>query len=71
MPLTPDQRRRRDTIERGIRLVAPALDLLLWAGERLSRIVQRDDPSYDPAQPPARDSPVRTGTGRPLPSGTE
>ena len=31
-----------------IRLMAPALDLVLAAGDRLSRIVERDDPEYYP-----------------------
>ena len=34
-----------------IRLVAPGLNLVLGAGERLSRIVQPDDPAYYPARP--------------------
>ncbi len=48
MPLTPDQRRRRDRIELVIRLAAPGLNLVLAAGERLSRIVDpgaRDQPA--------------------------
>ncbi len=47
-PLTPDQRRRRDRIELLIRLAAPGLNLVLAAGERLSRIVdpgERDHPA--------------------------
>ncbi|MEA2474852.1 MAG: hypothetical protein QOE06_2767, partial [Thermoleophilaceae bacterium] len=39
MPLTPEQRRRRDQVEMLIRLMAPGLNLVLGAGERLSRIV--------------------------------
>ena len=33
-----------------IRLIAPALNLMLAAGERLSRIVEPDDPEYYPAR---------------------
>ncbi len=43
MPLTPDQRRRRDRVELIIRLAAPGLNLVLAAGERLSRIVDPSD----------------------------
>jgi hypothetical protein len=35
-------------VEGVIRLMAPALDLVLAAGDRLSRIVERDDPEYYP-----------------------
>ena len=31
-----------------IRLIAPALDLVLAVGERASRIVEREDPEYYP-----------------------
>ncbi len=48
MPLTPEQRRRRDQVETLIRLMAPGLNLVLGAGDRLSRIVERDDPEYYP-----------------------
>jgi hypothetical protein len=49
--LTPDQLRTRERIESLIRLAAPALNLVLAAGERLSRVVEPDDPEY---YPPAR-----------------
>lgn len=55
--LTPAQRRRRARVERLIGLAAPALDAVLWAGERLSRVVAGDEPP----RPPAPDSPVRGG----------
>jgi hypothetical protein len=57
--LTPQQRRRRERIERGIRLAAPALDAVLWVGERIARTLGREDPGYDPPRLPAPDSPVR------------
>ncbi|MBA2630785.1 MAG: hypothetical protein H0U84_07165 [Thermoleophilaceae bacterium] len=47
-PLTPDQLRTRRRIESGIRLVAPLLDAVLAVGERVSRIVEREDPEYYP-----------------------
>jgi hypothetical protein len=34
----------RNRIEAGLRVVAPALDLVLAAGDRLSRAVDRDEP---------------------------
>jgi hypothetical protein len=47
-PLTPDQLRTRRRVESLIRLMAPALDLVLAAGERVSRVVERDDAEYYP-----------------------
>jgi hypothetical protein len=47
-PITPEQLRTRRRVETVIRLMAPALDLVLAAGDRLSRIVERDDPEYYP-----------------------
>jgi hypothetical protein len=46
--LTPDQLRTRQRIEGLIRLAAPALDMVLAVGERLSRIAQSDDVEYYP-----------------------
>ena len=48
--LTADQVRTRERVETVIRLAAPALNLMLAAGERLSRIVEPDDPEYYPAR---------------------
>lgn len=56
MPLTPEQRRRRDQVEMLIRLMAPGLNLVLQAGDRLSRIVAPNDDEYYP---------VRAGTVEP------
>jgi hypothetical protein len=47
-PLTPDQLRMRRRVETVIRLMAPALDLVLAAGDRVSRIVEREDTEYYP-----------------------
>ena len=47
-PLTPDQLRTRQRIESLIRLAAPALDLVLAVGERVSRIVEPEDVEYYP-----------------------
>ena len=50
MPLTPEQRRRRDQVEMLIRLMAPGLNLVLQAGDRLSRIVAPKDEEYYPVR---------------------
>jgi hypothetical protein len=47
-PLTPDQLRTRERFEGVIRLMAPALDLMLAAGDRLSRLVEPEDHEYYP-----------------------
>lgn len=41
--------RRLETV---IRILAPALDLMLAAGERVSRLLVREDPDYAPARMP-------------------
>ena len=57
--LTPEQRRRRDRVESLIRLMAPGLNLVLAAGERISRLVEPEDHDYYPP---------RAGTAEPPPS---
>ena len=57
MPLTPEQRRRREQVEGAIRLMAPALNLVLAAGERLSKLVEREDTEYYPPRPSSRVEP--------------
>jgi hypothetical protein len=47
-PLTPDQLRTRQRIEGVIRLAAPALDLVLAVGERISTVVEPEDVEYYP-----------------------
>src|SRR3954465_1949786 len=47
---TPDQRRTRGRVERLIAIAAPALNLVLAAGERLSRIVEPEDSEYYPVR---------------------
>ena len=46
--LTPAQRRWRARIESALRVAAPALDLMLAAGDRLSRAVEREDLDWVP-----------------------
>ncbi len=57
--LTPQQTVWRGRVEGLIGLAAPALDLLLAVGERVSRIAEPDDPEHYP---------VRSGSGASLPS---
>lgn len=54
--LTAEQRRNRERAERLIRLMAPGLNLVLSAGERLSRIVEPEDPEYYPIRTGPSDS---------------
>jgi hypothetical protein len=59
-PPTPGQVRNRERVERVIRLAAPALDLLLTFGDRVSRAIEPQDVEYypprlsEPAPPPSR-----------------
>lgn len=46
--MTPDQLRTRERVEGLIRLAAPALDLVLALGERVSRLVEPEDTEYYP-----------------------
>lgn len=48
--LTADQRRTRDRVERLISIAAPALNLLLAFGDRVSRIVEPEDSEYYPVR---------------------
>ena len=48
--LTREQLARRRRIESLIGLVAPALDLLLYAGDRVSRVAGRHEIAPEPAR---------------------
>ena len=54
-PPTPTQQAWQARFETVIGLAAPALDLLLAAGDRVARIVEPDDAWDPPVRPPARD----------------
>ena len=47
-PLTPGQLRTRGRVETLIRVMAPALDLVLAVGERVSKVVEPEDVEYYP-----------------------
>ena len=52
----------RERFESVIRLAAPGLNLVLAAGDRLSRLVEADDPDYYPprtAEPEPEPAPER------------
>jgi hypothetical protein len=55
---SPEQQARRRRIETLIRVAAPALDLVLYAGDRVSRVVGRNELTPDRARrarlPPAK-----------------
>ncbi len=51
-PPTPRQQLRRVRLERAIGLAAPVFDLVLSAGERLSKVVGRED-DYIPIRAPS------------------
>jgi hypothetical protein len=68
-PPSPTQLAWRRRIEAVLRVAAPALDLLLAAGDRVSRAVDRGDDELDslPAGPTGRAGPIpsrrRVGPG--------
>jgi hypothetical protein len=55
--LTPGQLRTRQRVEGLIRLAAPALDLVLAAGERISKIVEPEDVEYYPPRVTSESAP--------------
>jgi hypothetical protein len=57
--LSPREQAVRDRIEALIRIMEPGLDLLLAFGDRVSRLVERDDDW----EPPRTHSPPITGRG--------
>ena len=59
---TPEQLARRDRIERLLRLAAPALDLVLGVGDRISRLAGRNQVDPEPSRRSLR-AEVRTPLG--------
>jgi hypothetical protein len=65
-PPSPTQLAWRGRIETLIRLARPGLDLVLAAGERLSRTVEREDLDWTPPRAVSSPSPPRrVGPGSP------
>ena len=58
--LTPAQRANVRRIEALIRVAAPALDLLLYAGDRVSRVAGRNQIDPDPPRRAVGSAPSRT-----------
>jgi hypothetical protein len=48
--LTAEQRRTRDRVEWAIGVMAPFLNVVLAAGDRLSRVVEPEDSEYYPVR---------------------
>jgi hypothetical protein len=66
-PPSPTQLAWRGRIEAALRVVGPALDLLLAAGDRVSRAVDRsEDDELDRLTPPSAPSRRRVGPGSPV-----
>jgi hypothetical protein len=68
MPNTPQQQRRRERVEAILRLGAPFLDLLLLAGDRVSRLAGPSDDDYYAIRPGER---LELGAIGPRDSGPE
>ncbi|HEY1273344.1 MAG TPA: hypothetical protein VGF25_00450 [Thermoleophilaceae bacterium] len=62
--LTPDQLRTRERVEGVIRLMAPALDLMLAAGDRVSRLIEPEDTEYYPPRVTTPEPPPRIAAER-------
>lgn len=63
-PPSPTQLAWRGRIETLIRLAQPALDLVLAAGERVSRVVEPEDLDWTPPRPvSAASAPAQVGAG--------
>ena len=58
-PPTHTQLAWQGRVETGLRIVSPALDLLLAAGDRLARLVEPDDTWEPPVRPGRGDAPAR------------
>ena len=62
--LSPSEQRTRQRVESVIGLMAPALDVVLAVGDRISRIVEPEDYGYYPARPlPEDEAPKRRPPG--------
>lgn len=62
--LTAGQTRNRKRIEFVIGLLAPGLNAVLAAGDRISRLIEPEDHEYYPPQPTATEPPPRQAQDR-------
>ena len=60
---TQRQLANRRRVERLIRVIAPGLDLMLFAGERISRVAGRNELDPEPARRSAGPGEIRTSLG--------
>jgi hypothetical protein len=60
---TPTQRRWQDRFERVIGFAAPALNLVLGGGERLSRVISPGQADHYPIRPPGEAFELPTSRG--------
>ena len=63
MAMTPQQRIWRDRFETVIGLMAPVLDLMLNAGDRVSRTLAGEDGDYYPIRPASEVGELDGGEG--------
>jgi hypothetical protein len=63
-PMTPGQLRNRQRVESLIKLASPVLDLVLAAGDRVSRIVEPTDVEYYPPRISHEEPPPRISSSR-------
>ena len=63
--LTPAQRTRVRRVETLIRVLAPAFDVVLFAGEQLSKVAGRNQIDPEPPRRTMRSGPARTPIGGP------
>ncbi len=63
-PITPAQARMRERVESVIRLAAPALDLVLTVGDRVSRIIEPRDVEYYPPRVTHEEPPPRIASAQ-------
>jgi hypothetical protein len=55
----------RRRVETAVRIASPVLDLVLLVGDRISRVLERDDPDYStPRMPHEGESALRALPGR-------
>jgi hypothetical protein len=62
--MTPEQIRRREQVESVIGLMAPALNVVLAVGERLSKMVEPEDTEYYPPRTSREEPPPKAPPGR-------
>ena len=58
--MTPEQMRRREQVESLIGLAAPALNVVLAVGERISKMVEPEDAEYYPPRTTREEPPSKT-----------